>query len=139
MGRSTGMLLSVGSSSRLSCVLAPSTATPRGTPAPSVKTERFTPDFARSVGFGPVFFPAQRRFGQRPVDALEVPLNALQIVVLQERHVPQLAKHAALGPLLKIMMQAAARTECPRRGLPLATCPEHIEDAVRHVSHRKTR
>src|SRR5436305_15114532 len=73
------MLSNVGSSSRLSCVLAPSMATPSGTPAPSVSTERLTPDFARSVGFGPVFFPAQWRFGHRPVDALELPLNAFQV------------------------------------------------------------
>src|SRR5206468_8251580 len=86
-----------------------------------------------------VFFPAQRRFGHRPVDALELPLNAFQVVVLQERHVPQPAKYATLAPLLVIIMQTAAGTERSRRGLPLAACPQHIEDAVRHVSQRQTR
>jgi hypothetical protein len=36
--------------------------TASGTPPPSVRTWRLVPDFARSVGFGPVFFPTQWRF-----------------------------------------------------------------------------
>src|SRR5688572_24275721 len=102
------MLSSVGSCSCLSCRLALSMAMPRGIPAESLSAERLTRDFARSVGFWPVFFPAPRRFGHCAVDTLEVPLNTCQAVVLQERHVPQLAKHPAFGPLLIIIVQTAA-------------------------------
>jgi hypothetical protein len=48
--------------------------------------------------------------------------NTLQIDALRERYVPQLAKQASLGPPLTTMMRVAARTERPRRSLPLAIC-----------------
>src|SRR6266436_2662155 len=41
----------------LSCTLAPVIRTANGPPRPSVRTWRFTPSFARSVGFGPVAPP----------------------------------------------------------------------------------
>ena len=65
-GRFTGMLESVSITSFWSCTLAPPTATPNGTPAASTRTDRLTPSLPRSVGFGPVFFPAQRRLGHAP-------------------------------------------------------------------------
>ncbi len=40
-----------------------------------VKTDRLTPSLPRSVGFLPVFFPAQWRLGHRPVHALPFPLD----------------------------------------------------------------
>ena len=60
LGRSTGMLSSVGFRSLQSWRFAPSMAMPMGTPAPSVWIDRFVPDLPRSVGFGPVAPPPPR-------------------------------------------------------------------------------
>jgi hypothetical protein len=50
-------MLSIVSRTRfISWRLAPSTASPMGTPCPSVRTLRFTPLFALSVGLDPLFF-----------------------------------------------------------------------------------
>jgi hypothetical protein len=64
-GRSIGMASSVSRISLWSLRLAPSMVAPRGTPRPSVSTERFTPRLPRSVGLGPVFPPAQRRLARQ--------------------------------------------------------------------------
>src|SRR5439155_19045974 len=58
-----GMLAMVSAMSLWSFRFAPSIVSPTGTPAPSVRRLRLVPSLARSVGFGPVFFPAQRGFG----------------------------------------------------------------------------
>src|SRR5437870_3419579 len=47
-----------------------------GTPPPSVRTWRLVPPLARSVGFGPVFFPTQRGFVQGRIRGLPRPLQA---------------------------------------------------------------
>ena len=44
---------------------------PSGTPRRSERIDRLTPSLPRSVGFLPVFFPAQRRLGHRAVDACQ--------------------------------------------------------------------
>jgi len=54
-------------SAHLSWVLAAVIAKATGTPPPSVRTCRLVLVFARSVGLGPVFSPAQRGFVQRTV------------------------------------------------------------------------
>ena len=77
-----GMLSKVSSTKRLSCVFAPLVVMPKGMPLPSVNRLRLVPPLARSVGFGPVFFPPERGFGHGPVHALPTPIDALQIVVL---------------------------------------------------------
>src|SRR6187401_2923780 len=105
-----------------------------GTPRPSICTERLTPILPRSVGFFPVFFPAQRRLVHRPIQALPFPVDALQLVVFFQRDTPQLLEYAQLNPLLKIGMDGAARTELARHRLPLATCYEHIENSVGNLS-----
>ena len=56
-GRRTGMLVSVASTRRRSCTLAPATAKPMGMPRPSVSIDRFTPSLPRSVGFFRFFSP----------------------------------------------------------------------------------
>lgn len=76
-GRRIGRLSKVASRSLMSCVFAPLTSTPNGTPQPSVSTDRFVPSLPRSVGFSPVFFPTPRRLGHRSVHALPIPLDAL--------------------------------------------------------------
>src|SRR6266487_1601070 len=44
-----------------------------GTPCPKVRRLRFTPLLPRSVGLGPVFSPAQRGLGHRPIQSRASP------------------------------------------------------------------
>jgi hypothetical protein len=71
-GCSIGMLTKVASTSFMSCRLAPSTATPKGTPRPSVSKLRLTPCLARSVGFGPVSSPPKGALVIAPSSACQV-------------------------------------------------------------------
>src|SRR5512135_2535872 len=106
----------------MSLRLAPATAKPMGTPCPSVSRLRLTPSLPRSVGLGPVFFPAQRRFGHRPVHAQPVPLNAFQFVKAFDTALPELQKHTGCHPLLKaVMRRRMAHQFGLIQRLPLAT------------------
>src|SRR5512147_2344080 len=100
-GRATGMLSMVSRISLWSLRLAPSTATPIGTPAASVRTLRLTPSLPRSVGFLPVFFPPERGLGHGPVHRLPPPSDPLQPVVLGQAELPEPGEHPGLGPLLE--------------------------------------
>src|SRR5512146_1282450 len=100
-GRSTTMLSIVARTSFMSWRLAPSAVRPIGTPCPSVNKLRLTPDLARSVGLGPLFFPAQRGFGHRPVHTYPFPINPLQLVEALDPCLPQLQEHTGFLPLLK--------------------------------------
>src|SRR3990172_1945622 len=79
LGRWMGIDSSVPSTSLLSWQFAPAIATPIGIPCPSVKTLRFTPDFALSVGFLPVFSPPRGAF----VIAPSMHCHAQSLLVLQ--------------------------------------------------------
>src|SRR5690348_239577 len=95
----------VGRTNFISWRLAPSIATLIGTPCPSVSTLRFTPRLPRSVGLGPVFFPAQWGLGHGPVHTYPLPVNPPQFVKLLQSSLPQLEEDARLHPLLKAIMR----------------------------------
>src|SRR5512135_171388 len=131
-GRRIGTLAKVRHTSHLSWVLAPETATPKGTPRPSVSSERLVPDLARSVGLGPVFPPTERGLGHRPVQALPLPLDALQFVVLVQGDAPEVSEDPLGGPLLEVVVQGTATAEFGWGGFPLTAGAEDVEDAVEH-------
>jgi hypothetical protein len=87
----------------------------------------------------PVFFPAQRRLGHRPIHRLPLPFQTHQVIVFQQGHGPEVGKTATLDQRLKVAVQRAPRTERLRNGLPLATGPQHIENAVDHPPPRQRR
>src|SRR5712675_1760626 len=95
------MLWIVSSSILKSFRLAPSIASPTGIPAASASKLRLTPPLARSVGLGPVFFPAQWRLRHRAVRGQPRPADPLEPVVVQKSPLPELQEHSALRPLLK--------------------------------------
>src|SRR5207247_1247768 len=129
-GRLTAKRLSVSRTRRMSCTLAPATARASGTPSPSVRRERLVPDLARSVGFGPVFFPTQRRLRHRSIEALPTPVDPFQFVVLPERLLPEPEEHPLLRQFLEVVMQrAGTTTEFPRSRLPLAAGPQDVENS----------
>ena len=57
LGRSTMMASNVAAKSFVSWTFAGATTIAKGPPSPSVRTLRFVPFFARSVGFGPIAPP----------------------------------------------------------------------------------
>src|SRR5881296_3173919 len=97
-GRLTMRLSTVSATNFMSGRFAPATPQPTGTPWPSVSRLRLTPLLARSVGLGPVFFPAQRGLRQGPIHPQPAPVQALQLLKLLYPGLPQLQKHSGLDP-----------------------------------------
>ncbi len=130
-GRATGIPSIVSRSSLKSLTLAPATAKPIGTPAPSVNRLRLVPRLARSVGFGPVFSPAQRGLGHRSVGAQPAPIDALQFVVFHQSQAPHAPEYTLGRPLLKSIVSGRTRTDARRvQGVPLAAGSKYKEDRV---------
>jgi hypothetical protein len=118
--------------------LAPSIAAPRGTPRPSVGTERFTPRLPRAVGLGPVFPPAERGLAHRPVQRQPRPIDAAKGVVGQQPLAPERLEHPGRDPLLEAPVGRGRRADARlSQGVPLAPRPQHEEDRVhrRPVRH----
>ena len=59
------------------------------------------PPLPRSVGLGPVFPPAQGRFGHGAVHTQPTPVQPLQFVIAFQSHPPQLQEHPSGNPFLK--------------------------------------
>src|SRR5262245_19536697 len=93
-GRSTGTLSMVCRVSLKSLRLAPSMTAPTGTPRASVRMLRLTPLLPRSVGFRPVFFPPEGRLSHAAVHGQPRPVDAHEVVVLQEARLPELQEDA---------------------------------------------
>src|SRR5262245_33239594 len=130
-GRSTGMLSMVSRTIFMSGRLAPSIATPTGTPWPSTNWLRLTPCFARSVGFLPVFFPPEGRLGHAPVHAQEGPVNADEAVVFEQALLPELEEDALLDPLLEAVVGGGAGAELGGiERLPLDAGAQDEEDGI---------
>ena len=58
--------------------LAPSMASATGMPFASVSRLRLTPPLARSVGLGPIFFPAQRGFRHGTIERQPIPVDGIE-------------------------------------------------------------
>ena len=100
-------------------------------PWPSVNRLRLTPPLARSVGFGPVFFPPERRLGHRPVHAQPVPRDALQLVKLFHPRLPEFQENVRFDPCLKPIVGRGFGTQLSLlQGCPLAARAEHIENGI---------
>src|SRR6266699_977145 len=87
---------------------------PIGTPCPSVSTLRFTPLLPRSVGLGPVFFPAQRSFHHGPVHTQPRPVDPFHLIKLRQSCLPEFEDDSRLHPFLKAIMR---RRMCTALGL----------------------
>src|SRR5947207_1134007 len=108
--------------------LAPSTASPTGTPSASTSRLRLTPFLARSVGFLPVFFPPEGRLGHAPVHVQPRPVDALEEVVLQQAGLPELQEDAGRDPLLEAVVGGRAGAELGGvQRLPLAAGAQDVE------------
>jgi hypothetical protein len=128
------LLCNVASTNFMAGRWAPATARPRGTPWPAVKGERLVPPLPRSVGLGPVFFPAQRGLGHRPIQRLPFPVQADLDVKRDQPLLPESPEHAHLRPGDKAIVDRAARSQAVREGFPLATGPQHVEDRFERLA-----
>jgi hypothetical protein len=105
-----------------------------GKPCPSVSRDRLVPLLPRSVGLRPVFSPAQRCLGHRPVHRLPFPVEAPAGIKLDQACLPELTKHPSFAPGLETLMHGAACPYASRECLPLVTCPQHVEDRIHGLS-----
>jgi hypothetical protein len=112
---------------------------PSGTPRVSVMTERLTPSLPRSVGFFPVFFPAERRLGHGSVQCLPPPPDASLGVIRSQASSPEAMKDTSLAPFLEVPMHGTGRAELRRQRLPLAACAQQIEDSIGDAAKIYTR
>ncbi len=107
LGRRTGIDRNVARNRVMSCAFAPAIAMPIGTPRASVTTDRLTPSLPRSVGFLPVFFPAQRRLGHGAVQRLPTPCDSASRVIRLQTFLPEAMEDAPAVPFLEVAMRRA--------------------------------
>ena len=106
-------------------------------PRASVKRLRLTPPLPRSVGLGPVFFPAQRRSVQRAVEGHPGKIESNQVLVVQQGLVTEAGKNPVLHPLLKASVGRRGRTDARRaQRLPLAARTQREENPVQYLPVR---
>ncbi len=100
-------------------------------PFASTSRLRLTPFLARSVGFFPVFFPPERRFGHAPVHRQPGPIEALPVVVGQQAGLPQRLEDAFLHPALEAVVGRGAGAEAGGvESFPLAAGAQDKEDGL---------
>jgi hypothetical protein len=90
-----------------------------------------TPCLARSVGFFPVFFPPEGCLGHAPVHAQPFPVDALQVVVVQQAELPHLEEDALPDPQLEAVVGGGTGAEFGGvQCLPLAAGAQDVEDGI---------
>jgi hypothetical protein len=98
---------------------------------------RLTPRLPRSVGFWPVFFPPERGLAHRSVHRQPGPVDAHEVVVLEEAGFPEGQENAGLHPLLEAVMGRRTRTDTAGvQRLPLAAGAQDEEDGVEAIPVR---
>jgi hypothetical protein len=79
----------------------------------------------------PVFFPPEGRLGQAPVQTQPPPVDALQAVVFQQAHLPELQEDARRDPLLEAVVGGGAGAGLGGvQRLPLAAGAQDEEDGI---------
>ncbi len=108
-------------------MLAPERTTASGRPFSSVRTLRFVPIFSSVCWILSNRLQGQRRFYHATVQALPLPADPFQFIVLFETLGPDLLKKPRCQPLLKRPVYGASAAIFPGQGFPLTACPQHIE------------
>ncbi len=104
-------------------------------PMPLSQHAAFDSPLPRSVGLGPVFFPAQRSFRHRSIHTQPIPIHPAHLIELLDSSEPSLEKDACFHPLLKAIVRGRMRTQVGLvEGLPLASSSQNEEDGVGTVS-----
>jgi len=109
-----------------------------GMPCASVSRLRLTPPLPRSVGLGPVFFPAQGRLGHGAIERQPRPVDPVECLQGQEPESPEFLEYASPRPLLKPPVgRTAGADTCAIERIPLRACAQHKKDRVhrRAITH----
>jgi len=86
---------------------------------------------ARSVGFFPVFFPPERRFGHAPVHAQPGPIDPFPLVIGQQTGLPHLLEDTGRDPFLEAVMGGGTRTKDRRvQSFPLTAGAEYEKNGL---------
>ena len=112
-GRSIGIESSVPFSSLWSLRLAPSCASPIGTPAASRENRALRPLLALSVGFGPVFGPPSGALVIAPSAASHDQSIPTTSSYSKQPLAPDLVEHTGLLPLLKAPVRRELEEQTP--------------------------
>src|SRR3954452_22678935 len=132
-GRSTTIASIVALKSFCSTAFAPAITTPSGPPSPSVSRLFLVPDFPRSVGFLPVFFPPEPGLAQHRVGTLPLPLHTAEFVTLRDQDRPDLRDDTPLDPALEPVVDRALGAEPLGELVPLAPAPHPEDDRIEHL------
>src|SRR5512147_463254 len=95
-----------------SCRLAPVTTMASGVPRPSTKRCRLLPFFSPVGRVSPNRLLCQRCLGHGPIDALPLPGNSFEVVILGEACLPKFGEEASPSPFQEIGMNGAGTAEC---------------------------
>ena len=122
------------SCSLLSWTFAPETTKAKGTPFWSTTICRLLPNFPRSVGFFPIFFPFLGSRDRMAIQNLPPPRDPLQILILAQAVCPHFSEYPLSSPLLEIPMSRASRVIFSGKHLPLTTCTQDIENPIQDLA-----
>ncbi len=81
----------------------------------------------------PLFWHA-RRFAQRTIQGLPLPVNAVQFVIVSQQQCPHLGEEAFLNPLAEAQVTGRAGTKFYRDLLPLAAGSQNVDNAVQDTA-----
>jgi hypothetical protein len=119
----------------MSFSFAASTARPTGIPLVSVSKLLLTPFLPRSVGLGPLFSPAERRFCHRSIHGHPRPVNPLGLVVLKEPLLPKTVKQSLLSPALEPSMRSGTRADSSGvQRIPLTASVQNEKNGIEYDS-----
>jgi hypothetical protein len=83
------------------------------------------------VGLGPVFFPAQRGFGDRSVHRQPVPVDPVCFIIPLDARLPQREENPSFHPGLKPIMRHRLRAQFRLvQGTKLSAGPQDEEDRI---------
>jgi len=95
---------------------------------------RLLPNFPRSVGFFPIFFPFLGGRDCMTVQNLPSPSDPFDIVIFAQAMCPHLSEHPFRSPLLEIPMRSATRVIFSGKHLPLTAGTQNIENPVQYFT-----
>src|SRR5450830_2049650 len=90
--------------------------------------------FATMMHPEPVFSLAKGCLGHRSNHRLPFPVDTDVGVKLDQAFLPKLVEQPSLAPGLETVMHSAACSHTSGQGLPLANCPQHIEDRIHRLA-----
>lgn len=109
--------------------------TASGVPRPSTRRWRLVPFFPPIRWIPSNGFLRKRCFGHCSIDALPIPGNPLQFVIIDQASLPECQEKPGLSPLQKVTVNGTGATELLLwQSLPVATGSQHIDNALKDPS-----